>query len=181
MNARVLLPRLIAFGHQSLKPRRTFVLPVLVAAALLVSGCTQQSPAPGGGAAAPAGGAPGATPVVTTTTGSVEQFAAAFVNCVAGTPWGFAGAAGSAASAFRVTYTVEGKMQFKGKEFCKVSGVYTVDAGGQSLTGNVDIYYRGFQQATPTSEPTFEEMWVVSGAAGQTQEQQLWANGKQVK
>ncbi|MEM3086679.1 MAG: hypothetical protein QXO51_04930 [Halobacteria archaeon] len=164
---------------------------LLVSGALLVSGCTQ-SPAPAGGApaggaatggapagGAPAGGAPAGTPV--TQAGSPAAFAAAFVDCVAGTPWSFAGAAGSAASAYRVTYTVEGKKQFKGKEFCKVAGIYTVDAGGQSFTGNVDLYYRGFQQATPASEPAFEEMWVVSAAAGQTQELQLWAGGKQVK
>ncbi len=166
-------------------PAKLFLLLALVGGALLISGCTQ-SPTPAGGAAAaastPAPAVGGATPSVTTTQGSPEQFAAAITNCVPGTPWSYGGSLGATAGNYQVTYTVSGNTPFKGSEFCKVTGAYTTAAaGGQSFTGTVDFYFRGFKLASAASEPTFDEAWVVTNFGGQSMEQQVWANGKQVK
>src|SRR3989304_1835975 len=74
----------------------------------------------------------------TTTSGNSAQFSQDIVNCVRGTPWTYAGT--SAAGSYQVSYTIDGKTQYKGKEFCKVIG--HVEGTGLPAGYNWEYYFR---------------------------------------
>ena len=52
--------------------------------------------------------------------GSSQDASLDLLNCVKGTPWIYAGT--STEGSYQVSYTIDGKTQYNGKEFCKVTG-----------------------------------------------------------
>lgn len=128
-------------------------------ALVLISGCIRQSAeAPEPSPAEPTSG-------VVTQAGSAEAFGEGIIKCTPGTPWEFT--AGTQAGAYKASYTIEGKTQFKGSEYCRVKGKVEIPGATAELQGlSYDYYFK--VDATGT---TYSDIWFVMNIPGQPQQE----------
>ena len=139
--------------------RLLFVLSIV--AMLMLSGCAAKQAQTGDSS----------NPAVTTISGSEKQFSEDIAKCVAGTPWAYEGASG--AGAYQMTYTIDGKTGYKGKEYCKVTG----KAENSALSGSYTLEYYFRWDSTQTK---YSDLCYKVTVSGQSQEACVLVDGKQV-
>ncbi len=123
----------------------TIVVMASIVLLVLVAGCGTQQASTGSNAASSGQSDQAAASAQQNTpsaAGNVntdsKQFSQDIVNCVKGTPWTYTGA--SAAGGYSVTYTIDGKTQYKGAEYCKVIG--KVEGAGLPAGYSWEYYFR---------------------------------------
>lgn len=135
----------------------TIVVMASIVLLVLVAGCGTQQASTGSNAASSgqsgqaASSAQQNTPSAATAAGS-EKFSQDIVNCVKGTPWTYAGA--SASGGYSVTYTIDGKTQYKGAEYCKVIG--KVEGAGLPAGYTWEYYFRWDQAKANYAEVCYK-------------------------
>jgi len=109
----------------------TVLMIVLIAAVL--SGCGSQ-----GSVDKESNGAATDSQAEAQESGSVQDASLDLLNCVKGTPWTYAGT--SAEGSYQISYTIDGKTQYHGKEFCKVTS--HIEGTGLPAGYSWEYYFR---------------------------------------
>jgi len=112
------------------------MISVLVLALMVLMGCTSQT-------TTVQKSSPDSQQAVSVNSANAQAFSQDIINCVAGTPWTYQGT--GAIESYKVTYTIDGKTQYKGQEFCKVIGHVE---GANLPTGYSWEYYFRFDKVT---------------------------------